>query len=177
MASKQTKNAMKKVGIFYSFRSIKTKQQVHKMVKLFGEGNIEEIDADTATGKDFAKFDNLVLAVPTWFDGELPNYWDELLPDLEDVSFKGKKVAIFGGGNQKEYGENFVDGVGIMAEFVEDKGATVVGYTATSGYSFESSRAQRGDQFVGLALDIENQAALTNERIDSWVTKLKSEFN
>lgn len=167
---------MKKIGIFYSFRSVKTKQQVGKIVKLFGKTNIQEVDADTTTGDEMMKFDNWILAVPTWFDGELPNYWDELLPDLEDRDLKGKKAAVFGGGNQNDYPENFVDGIGLMADFLEQIGAKVVGYTSREGYSYESSKAERGDQFVGLALDIENQAALTNERIEKWVEQLKKEF-
>lgn len=169
-------NRMKKIGLFYSFRAVKTKQQVHKIVKLLGEELVQEVDADHTTGAEMSLFDNLILAVPTWFDGELPNYWDELLPDLEDISFKGKKVAVFGGGNQKDYPENFVDGIGIMAEFIEVRGAKIVGFTSTEGYHFESSRAVRGNQFIGLALDIENQAALTNERIEKWVRALKKEF-
>jgi flavodoxin I len=167
---------MKKIGIFYSFRSIKTHQQVKKMIKQLGEENCEEVDVDVATGDDFNKFDHYILAVPTWFDGELPNYWDEYLPAIEDLSFKNKKFAIFGGGDQKNYSENFVDGVGIMAEFVEGHGGTVVGFTSTEGYTYEYSRAQRGNQFVGLALDIENQAAYTNERIKNWVTQINKEF-
>ena len=167
---------MKKVGIFYSFRSVKTHQQVRKMIKLLGEANCEEVDADVATLEDFKKFDNYIFAVPTWFDGELPNYWDEYLPAIEDENFKGRKFAIFGGGDQKNYPENFVDGVGIMAEFVEARGGKVVGLTSVKGYSYESSRAQRGDKFVGLALDIENQAALTNERIENWIADIKKEF-
>jgi flavodoxin I len=167
---------MKKIGIFYSFRSVKTKQQVHKITKLLGDNNIVEVDADQTTGDEMLQYDNMILAVPTWFDGELPNYWDELLPDLEDRSFKGKNIAIFGGGNQKDYPENFVDGIGIMVDFFEQRGAKIVGYTSTEGYHFESSRAVRGTQFAGLALDIENQAALTNERIENWVKALKKEF-
>jgi flavodoxin I len=167
---------MKKIGIFYSFRSVKTHQQVKKMIKLLGAANCEEVDADLATLEDFKKFDNYIFAVPTWFDGELPNYWDEYLPTLLDESFKTKKFAIFGGGDQKHYPENFIDGVGIMAEFVEERGGKVVGYTSTKGYKFESSRAQRGDKFVGLGLDIENQAALTNERIEKWIADIKKEF-
>ncbi len=167
---------MKKVGIFYSFRSVKTHQQVKHMIKHLGADNCEEVDADVATLEDFNKFDNYIFAVPTWFDGELPNYWDEYLPTLEDESFKGKKFAIFGGGDQKNYPENFVDGVGIMAEFVEARGGKVVGFTSTKGYSYEGSRAERGDQFVGLALDIENQAALTHERIEKWVEAVIKEF-
>lgn len=168
---------MKKVGIFYSFRSVKTKQQVKKLIKHLGEENCEEIDVDIATVEDFRKFDNFIFAVPTWFDGELPNYWDEFLPEIEEEPLKGRKFAIFGGGDQKKYPENFVDGIGIMAELVEEYGGKVVGYTSAKGYEFESSRALRGDKFCGLALDIENQSALTSDRIDKWAEQLKKEFN
>jgi flavodoxin I len=167
---------MKKIGVFYSFASIKTHQQVKKIIKQFGADVCEEVDVNVATLNDFKKFDNYIFAIPTWFDGELPNYWDEYLPTIEDVNFKGKKFAFFGGGDQVKYPENFVDGLGIMAEFIEERDGTVVGFTSTKGYSYEFSRAERGDQFVGLALDIENQAALTNERVEKWVVQLKNEF-
>lgn len=167
---------MKKIGIFYSFRSVKTHQQVKKMTKHFGTENCEEVDVDVATLDDFNKYDNYIFAVPTWFDGELPNYWDEFLPTIEELSFEGKKFALFGGGDQKNYPENFVDGIGIMAEFIEERRGDVVGFTSVKGYSFEYSRAQRGSEFAGLALDIENQAALSNERIENWVEGLKKEF-
>ncbi|MFO7999631.1 MAG: flavodoxin [Marinilabilia sp.] len=167
---------MKKIGIFYSFRSHKTKRQVKKMIKLLGQENVEEVDVDKATHKDFEKFDNFIFAVPTWFDGELPNYWDEFLPTIEDDELKGKKFALFGGGDQKGYPENFVDGIGIMAEFLEKRGGTIVGYTSTKGYSYEYSRAQRGNKFAGLALDIENQAAQTDERIEKWIANVQKAF-
>nr|WP_321452025.1 flavodoxin [uncultured Carboxylicivirga sp.] len=167
---------MKDTGIFYSYRSVKTGQQVKKILKLLGADNVTAVDIDVATGEDFMKFTNYILAVPTWFDGELPNYWDEFLPSIEDEKLKGKRFAIFGGGDQKGYSENFVDGIGLMAEFLEERGGKIVGFTSTDGYEFEGSKAQRGDQFVGLALDIENQAALSNERIELWVEKLKKEF-
>jgi flavodoxin I len=168
---------MKKIGIFYSFRSHKTKQQVKKMIKHLGEKNVEQVDVDVASHKDFEKFENYIFAVPTWFDGELPNYWDEFLPTIEDDSLKGKTFALFGGGDQKGYPENFVDGLGIMAEFIEKRGGEVVGFTSVEGYQFEASMAQRGDQFVGLALDIENQAALTEERIEKWIKEVEKAFN
>ncbi len=166
---------MKKIGIFYSFRSVKTAQQVKKIAKLL-DSESESVDVDIATGEDFMKFTNYILAVPTWFDGELPNYWDEFLPSIEEEDLKGKQFAIFGGGDQKGYPENFVDGIGLMAEFIEERNGKIVGLTSTEGYTFESSKAQRGDQFLGLALDIENQAALSNERIEKWVTDLKKAF-
>ena len=63
-----------------------------------------------------------------------------------------------------------------MAEILEEQGATLVGYTSTEGYVFESSRAARGDQFAGLAIDYENQGSMNKERVASWVELLRKEF-
>ncbi len=168
---------MKKIGMFYSFRSHKTKHQVQKIKKLLGDDLVEEVNVDEAGHQEFEKFNHYILAVPTWFDGELPTYWDEFLPTIEEDALNGKVFALFGGGDQKRYAENFVDGLGIMADYIEARGGTIVGHTSAEGYTFERSRALRdNNQFVGLALDIENQAALTDERIESWVKDLKKAF-
>ena len=168
---------MKKVGIFYSFSTVKTGQAVKILVEALGEENIELVNAESVTEEKFLSFDNLILGVPTWFDGELPNYWDEFVPALEDLNLKGKKIAVFGNGDQKNYPENFVDGIGIMSAILEERGAKIVGYTSTDGYKFESSRALKGENFVGLALDFENQARMNKERIGKWIEQLKKEFN
>jgi flavodoxin I len=168
---------MKKIGIFYSSRSHKTKQQVKKIIKHLEKNDVEEIHVEEATHKDFEKFENYIFAVPTWFDGELPYYWDEFLPTIEEDDLKGKKFALFGGGDQVGYPENFVDGLGIMAEYIEAHGGKVVGFTSTKGYEYEYSRAERGNRFVGLALDIENQASMSDGRIEKWVNQLKESFN
>jgi flavodoxin I len=168
---------MKKIGIIYSFNTVKTAKIADKIKEALGSADLEPVNAEDINSEKFISFDNLILGVPTWFDGELPNYWDEFVPDLEDLDLKGKKIAVFGLGDQKNYGENFIDGVGIMAEILENCGATLVGFTSTEGYHFESSRAQRGNQFAGLAIDYENQGLKNKERVAAWVEKLRSEFN
>ncbi|MBN2347266.1 MAG: flavodoxin [Bacteroidales bacterium] len=167
---------MKKIGLFYSFNTVKSGQIAKKILKEFGEKQIEAINAEIVDEKTFLSFDNLILGVPTWFDGELPNYWDEFVPALRDLDLKGKCVAIYGAGDQKGYPENFVDGIGIMAELLESKGAKIVGYTSANGYTFESSRAYNGKHFVGLALDFENQPKQNNDRVKNWCDQLKKEF-
>ena len=147
-----------------------------KIMEAFGPENIEELNAETITEEQFITYHNLILGVPTWFDGELPNYWDEFVPALVDLNLKGKRIAIYGAGDQKGYPENFVDAVGIMASLVEKQGATVVGYTSTEGYTFESSKAKRDDKFCGLALDFENQSGKNKERVARWCEQLKKEF-
>ncbi len=163
-----------KTALVYSFEAKKTSQVAKHISTAWGK-DIEIVNAEEISGKDLTAYDLLVVGAATWFDGELPDYWDEMVPELEQEDFKGKKVAIFGLGNQKEYSENFVDAIGLMADLFETLGATVVGYTSTEGYTFEQSTAEKDGKFCGLALDIENQASLTKERVAAWVKQIKEE--
>jgi len=168
---------MNKTGIFYSFNSTKTAKTAEKIVQEFEpEFDIQKVNAEELNEELFSSFNNLILGVPTWFDGELPIYWDEFVPAIEDMNLKGKTIAIFGLGNQVEYPENFGDAVGIMAELVTDRGAKLVGLTSTEGYTYESSRAEADGKFLGLVLDQETQPRLTKERISEWIKDLKVQF-
>ncbi len=167
---------MKKIGLFYSFNSNKTAKIAEKIKEEFKDAPIEAINAESITKDQFLQFDNLILGVPTWFDGELPNYWDEFGPALEDMNLKGKHIALYGLGDQIGYPENFLDAVGIMAHLLESRGAKLVGKTSVQGYTFERSKAQENDKFLGLAIDFENQAPKNKERIKEWVKQLSSEF-
>jgi flavodoxin I len=167
---------MNKTAIVYSYNSRKSKKISEKIINAFGKSLIDQINAEEV-GKDIInKYNQFIFSVPTWFDGELPNYWDEFIPDFEEMDLKGKKFAIFGLGDQKNYSENFCDAIGMMAEIIEGRGGTIVGQTSAEGYTFEASRALRGDIFAGLPLDQENQARLTADRIKKWVDQLKKEF-
>ncbi len=167
---------MGKIGIFYSFNSQKTKLIGEKIIELFNEGEIEAINAETVSEEEFLRYDRMILGVPTWFDGELPNYWDEFVPAIEDLDMTGKKVAIYGLADQKGYPENFGDAVGLMTNLLKQRGAEIVGETSTEGYTFESSRAIQNGKFVGLILDQENQARLTQARLDMWIKQVKENF-
>ena len=167
---------MNKTAIIYSFNTKKTGKIASQIRETFNDPSIEMVNAEEITEELFLSFDQIIMGVPTWFDGELPNYWDEFVPALEDLDLKGKKIALFGLGDQKGYAENFLDGVGIMAEILEAQGATLVGFSSTEGYEFESSRALRNKQFLGLAIDYENQGSMNKQRVAAWVEQLKQEF-
>jgi len=167
---------MEKTAIIYSFNTKKTGKVAERIREAFNDEQVEMVNAEEVTEELFMSFDQIVMGVATWFDGELPNYWDEFVPALEDLDLKGKKIALFGLGDQKGYPENFLDGVGIMAEILENRGASLVGFTSVEGYEFESSRARRGDRFSGLAIDYENQGSMNKERVSAWVEQLKKEF-
>jgi flavodoxin I len=168
---------MKKIGIVYSFNTQKTSKAAKRIQEAFGKGwEVEMLNVEHISPDEFQSFDKLICGTATWFDGELPNHWDEFVPELEDMNMKGKTIALFGLGDQKGYPENFLDGMGILAEILEGRGAKIVGFTSVEGYSYESSRAARGDQFCGLGIDYETQGSKNKDRISSWVDKLKLEF-
>ena len=164
---------MKKTAIIYSFNSLKTRKIAEKIIESFGDFHPEPVNAEEISGNILLGYDKMILGVPTWFDGELPNYWDEFVPELEDLDLQGREFAIFGLGDQKEYPENFADGIGIMAQLLEKQGGKITGYTSGEGYVFEKSRALEGNRFRGLVLDQENQARLTGGRVSEWVKTLK----
>ena len=168
---------MKKIGLFYGTTTTKTASIAKKIKEAFGNDLVDLVSVEDVLKKDFESYDNIIVGAATWFDGELPNHWDEVRPELESLDMKGKKVAIFGLGDQVKYPENFVDGIGILAETFESVGAKIVGFTSIEGYDFEMSRALREDRFVGLAIDKENQSKRTNDRIKNWVEQLKKEFD
>ena len=162
---------MKKLGIFYSFNTVNTKKIAERIATYFPKAEL--VNAENITEEKFLGFDNYILGVPTWFDGELPNYWDEFVPAIEDMDLNSKTFAIFGLGNQIEYPENFGDAVGIMADLVESRGGKVVGETEISGYTYEKSRAIRNGTFCGLLIDEDNQSEMSDGRIEKWSAQLK----
>ena len=168
---------MNKTAIIYSFNTKKTGKVAERIKEAFNDDMVEMVNAEEINEALFMSFDQIIMGVPTWFDGELPNYWDEFVPALEDLDLSGKKVALYGLGDQKGYPENFLDGMGLMAKILENSNATLVGFTSVEGYEFESSLAKRGDQFAGLAIDYENQGSMNKERIAAWVESLKKEFS
>lgn len=169
---------MKKIGIFYSKNTTRSKNAAQRIIELIGSKDCEAVNNEMIDGSNFSRFDNYILSLPTWWDGELPNYWDEFLPELEELDLNGKVFALFGHGDQKGYPENFADAIGIMAQRLKERGAQLIGDTSSEGYSFESSKALRADKrFIGLVLDDDNQANLTEQRITDWLKQILPQFN
>ena len=167
---------MNKTAIIYSYNTKKTGKIATLIQEGFNDPAIEMVNAEEISEELFISFDQIIMGVATWFDGELPNFWDEFVPALEELDLTGKKFALFGLGDQKGYPENFLDGVGIMGEILEGQGATLVGFTSSEGYEFESSRALRNKQFLGLAIDFENQGSMNKQRVAAWIEELRKEF-
>lgn len=167
---------MHKIGLFYGTGTEKTASVANLIRKAFGEEQVDIIPVESAWNNDFEAYDHIIAGTSTWFDGELPTYWDEILPELVTLDLKNKKIALFGLGDQKQYPDNFADGIGILAEAFSACGATLIGEISTDGYIFGASKALKEGKLLGLVLDLENQPELTDERVKKWVQQVKKEF-
>ncbi len=176
---------MAKVGIFFGTDTGSTRKIAKQIQKQLGDEiaskpvNINKVDLD-----DFLSYEYLILGTPTLGEGQLPGMecdcseesWDEFFPNFEGVDLSGKKVALFGLGDQVNYGEQFVDGLGELYDYVADCGPEMVGRWPIDGYDFDASNAVDEDEFLGLVIDKDNQAHLTDERVSIWLEQIKGEM-
>ena len=78
------------VGIFYTTTKGHTKSACEY---LSGKIGANLVDVKSAGAEDFAKFDVIIVAAPSYGDGEIQSDWAEKLPLLKAGS-KGKKATI-----------------------------------------------------------------------------------
>lgn len=165
---------MEKVGIFYGSTSGTTKAAAEKIAKAFGK-QAELHNIKETTPAMIASFTNLVFGTSAWGIGDMQDDWEYFIDELTQIDFAGKKIALFGLGDQEEYPESFVDGLGTLYCRLPEKNG-VVGFWPTEGYKFYFSLADRDGKFVGLALDDHHQADKTEGRIRQWVEQISKEF-
>jgi flavodoxin I len=172
---------MKKIGLFFGTDTGNTETVAENMVEslkdLTGQDIVDLQEVYQKKSEDMAAYNYLILGQPTWYDGELQGDWEEFLPELKKIDFKGKKVALFGLGDQYGYASYFCDALGIYADIIESQGGELVGFTSVEGYEHDYSKAQREDQFVGLCLDVDNEDELTEERVDKWLPDVIKAFD
>ncbi|NBD33347.1 MAG: flavodoxin FldA [Cyanobacteria bacterium] len=169
---------MAKIGLFFGSTTGNTQDIAERIQKEFGGDNVVTLhDISEVEEDEFSEYENIIIACPTWDIGQLQSDWEGYYPELDEVDFSGKKVAYFGAGDQEGYADNFQDAMGILESKISELGGKTVGYWSTEGYDFNESQAVKNGKFVGLALDEDNQAELTDERISTWVKQLKNEFD
>jgi len=130
------------------------------------------VDIKEATTDDFENCHLLILGSPTYGDGTLQTDWEDNIDKLRGANLKGKKVALFGTGDQEAYPSSFLNAMGILFDEVSELGATVVGFTDTTGFDYVESTAERDGKFVGLALDLDTQSGMTEKRVTAWLSQV-----
>lgn len=165
---------MKNIAIFYASKTGKTKDIAHEISKHLEE--IKEYNISVTGCEYMIDYENIIFGISTWDGGSIQKDWEEIWEEFCKIDFTGKKVAIFGLGDQKKYPENFCDAMEPLYKQVTQAGGEIIGFTQNEDYNFTDSKALINNRFIGLALDSDNQCELTISRIEKWVKTLKKDF-
>lgn len=165
------------IGIFYGSTMGATDNIAERIREVIGREQVVIYDVASTPVETLNDYIHIIFGTSTWGEGGLPDDWDTFIQALDAVDLSGKKVAIFGLGDQEIFPDTFVDSIGIIYEKVTERGAMVVGSWPINGYNFDRSRAVKNGVFVGLVIDEVNQSDLTDERLKEWVNKVTAAFS
>lgn len=167
------------IGLFYGTDTSNTEMVGQKIQQQFAElgSTVELHDVKDTDIETMLNYDFLILGIPTWDFGGIQSDWEDIGDALSALDLSSKTVALYGLGDQFGYGDFFVDAMGWLHEKLLNTGATFVGQWSTEGYDFEASRAANADksEFIGLAIDEDQQFDLTDQRVEQWVIQLYAE--
>lgn len=171
---------MKNRGIIYWPKDGNVETVARKIYDRFDKTRSDIYDILSIETTDLVNYDCLIIGCSTvgseiWQEVEDNNKWYLFFNELDKINLKDKHIAFFGLGNQILYPNNFVDGMQIIKNEFEKRGAIIIGKWSIDGYKFSNSEAVKDDYFCGLALDEEQQQDQTDERITKWLEQLKKE--
>ncbi|MCU0500057.1 MAG: flavodoxin [Anaerolineae bacterium] len=170
---------MGKIGLFYGSNTGNTEFiafQIKEAYEKLDPGSVDVFNIGASSPEQILKYTYLIFGIPTWNTGELQDDWAAFWPKLGEMNFTGKKIAIFGLGDQNGYGFNFLDAAGMLADEVMKQGAELLGLWETNTYEFAESKANVEDHFLSLGIDQDGQSGMTPARITKWVKRIKTEF-
>jgi flavodoxin I len=172
---------MSKIGLFFGPLKGSVNRVADKIKIALGEQNVDMISVNDAGVADLEKYDRIIFGISTvgketWDSTHSNSDWSKFFPNITKVDFSGKTVAIFGLGDHVTYSSHFVNAIGVLANDLLKKNATIIGQVDPSGYEFDDSEAVMDGKFVGLPIDEDFESELTDERIANWLKSIKPAF-
>ncbi|MFZ5654125.1 MAG: flavodoxin FldB [Pseudomonadota bacterium] len=167
-----------RVGLLYGSSTCYTEMAAERIAAALDGFQVELLNLALVPLGAADDYSLLILGIPTWDYGELQEDWERAWPQLGEVDWATKQVALFGLGDQEGYPDWFQDALGYLAREVAARGARLVGRWPAAGYRFAQSRAltEDGRHFLGLALDEVSEFELSEERIRIWCAQVAAEF-
>ena len=168
---------MKNIGLFFGSDTGNTEVIASLIQRKIGEDKVDLFDVYDVSMSQFLNYDHIIIGLSTWHDGQLVSGFDDQIDEFKEIDFTGKKIALFGLGDQFGYAEYFIDAVGTIGDLIKNQGGEIVVPWPNDDYDYENSKADLGNGFfMGLALDEDNQDDFTESRLDIWVPQVLEAF-
>ncbi len=172
---------MKKIVLLYWGKGGNVERTAKKVYSLFDPDTIDIFDVVSFDENNLKNYELMILGASTigaedWQDAKPDNEWNAFFRRLEKLGQTNIIAASFGLGDQILYPDHFVDGLGVYKEEMDKLNIPIVGQWSTEGYRFTDSDGVNDGMFYGLALDVDNEPELSDERMKSWSDILKKEI-
>lgn len=172
---------MSKIGIFVGTAGGTSMKIADALIDAFDiqEDDVINMEEDfDDVEEQLLNYDVLFLGSSTWGQGDLHFSWVDPVLEIEDegIDFSSKTVAYFGAGDSKKHSEHFCSALGKLHKTFSGAGAKSIGFIPKDDYTYEFSLAEIDGKFCGLAIDEHNESQKTEQRIERWVSILKSEL-
>jgi flavodoxin I len=124
----EIKGEMPEAILIYGSTTGNTETLSGSVVKGLERGGVEVtvknvVDADV---NELADYDLIVFGCSTWWEGELQDDFVPFYHQMANISLKGKKAAVFGPGDKKNYPDTFCKAVDILEDRLKECGAQIV---------------------------------------------------
>ncbi len=173
---------MSKTALFFSPEGGNVNRVANKLGELIGNDKVDIIPVKEVEKGDLDKYNKIILVGSTvgadhWNNEIVADEWPEFFTKIKEISFEKKKVAIVGLGNCVLYPEHFADGMAVLYERIIQQNGEILGKVDAKDYDFTDSEAVNDEGFFcGLPIDEDNEAELTTERLEKWISILKPDF-
>lgn len=167
---------MTEIGLFYGTTTGNTENIAQQIQDKLGAEKVTLHNVDGANDDTLKQYSKIIFGTSTWGEGEIQDDFDSFLSTLSDHDFSTKKIAIYGLGDSEGYPETFVDGIADIHDVVIANGGAIVGKVSTADYSFDASRAQVDDLFLGLPIDEDTESEQTDDRLKNWLENIEKAF-
>lgn len=167
-----------KLGLFYGSTTCYTEMTAEKIQAFIGADIIDIFNIKDFPLSKCLEYDFIIFGISTWDFGELQEDWESQWQDVAKLDLSGKTIAMYGQGDQEDYGDWFQDALGMLHEAISHNDCRRIGFWPNQGYEFTGSKAliNDGQNFVGLSLDDERQYDLSEERIQTWIVQVLEEY-
>lgn len=172
--------SLKSIGIFYAPAGGSVHKVARHLKQKLAAHHPEMFCVADITADKLLDYHNLILVCSslgrnTW-EMEQKDKWSVFIPKMRKIDLNGRKVAIVGLGDHVTYPNNFVDGIGFLADVAEEVKGVLVGKTPTVDYIFNDSRGLKDGKFEGLPLDEDFEPEKTEKRVNDWLKRVYKEF-
>ena len=168
-----------KIGLFYGSSTGAGERAALLIKQIIEQSGVATVDLSIVSSDNLKVMENyqyLIFGCSTWNIGELQDDWALKFNELDVVNFRGRKVALFGNGDQFGYSNSYVDAIGMIGNKVASLGGELVGFWPREGYQFEFSRGAFENVMMGLPLYDDNEPDKTPQRVVNWTYGVMEQF-